>query len=395
VSHISWILSKDVQTHLNKLRGEKDIQKIILSLPYEGEEKRWFAAQLEGRIKASEKLPTWLLAAGIVFPKRLSIEQSSSEITAAYKASLVKGAATLLDITGGFGVDSYFFSKEVVQVTYVEQQDELVEIVTHNHQVLGTHNIRHIQEDGLKIVSNCNTVDWIYVDPARREGSSKLVLLQDCQPDIITHLDRVMDKCSNLMIKASPMLDIKEAIKLLQFVKEVHVVAVKGECKEVLFILNKQNNSLIKIKAVDLDGRKNSVVESTYEDERVAQINYSDPLKFLYEPNAAIMKVGLFKTVAAECNVFKIHTHTHLYTSDEGRNNFPGRTFKILEIIPVDKKELKRVVPDGKANIQARNFPKTTEEIRKKLGIEDGGKVYIYATTLRNGEKKLIICERV
>lgn len=393
MSFISWLLSKDVQTHLDKLREEKDIQKLILSLPYVGDEKLWFAAQLEGRIKATDKLPSWVNTSSIIFPRRLSVEQSSSEITAAYKASLMKGGQSVIDITGGFGVDAYFFAKEVNQVTYVEQQEELVEIVQHNHQTLGANNIKHIYGDGLEVVANNEKVDCIYADPARRQGSSKVVLLQDCEPDILSHLNLLMDKCTHLMIKASPMLEIKEAIKQLQWVKEVHVVAVKGECKEILFILNKEKDAPITIKAIDLGGTKEQVVESTYEAEADTQITYSEPLQFLYEPNAAVMKAGLYKTVASNYNISKIHTHTHLYTSQEVVENFPGRTFKILEIIPADKKELKRILPEGKANIQARNFPMTTEEIKKKLGIKDGGKFYIYATTLRNGNKRLVVCE--
>lgn len=394
MSYISWLLSKDIQAHLNKLRDVKDIHKIILSLPYEGEDKHWFAAQLEGRIKAKDKLPTWANTPSIIFPKRLSVEQSSSEMTAAYKASLIKGAFSLIDITGGFGVDSYFFSKVAGQVIYVEQQEELSAIVQHNHQTSGASNIEHIHGDGLQVVTNIDKVDWIYADPARRQGSSKVVLLQDCEPDILSHLHLLMEKCSHLMIKASPMLEIKEAIKQLQWVKEVHVVAVKGECKEILFLLNKLKNDSVKIKAVDVGGTKEVVMQSTYEAESEIQINYSDPLKYLYEPNAAIMKAGLYKTIAAQCNVNKIHTHTHLYTSEEVKENFPGRTFKILDIIPADKKALKRILPEGKANIQARNFPMTTEKIKKKLGIKDGGNFYIYATTLRNGDKRLLVCER-
>ncbi|MFN8417295.1 MAG: class I SAM-dependent methyltransferase [Cytophagaceae bacterium] len=395
MSYISWLLSKDVQTHLDKLKETKDIHKLILSLPYTGEEKLWFAAQLEGRIKATDKLPTWVNASDIIFPRRLSVEQSSSEITAAYKASLVKGASSLIDITGGFGVDAYFFSKEVNQVTYIEQQEELVEIVQHNHHALKSSNIKHVHGDGLDVVANGDKVDWIYADPARRQGSSKVVLLQDCEPDILSHLVLLMDKCSHLMIKASPMLEIKEAIKQLKLVSEVHVVAVKGECKEILFLLTKQSDSPVKIKAVDLGGRKDSVVESTYEEDSTTEVTYSEPLQFLYEPNAAIMKAGLYKTVAEQYSISKIHTHTHLYTSEEVRKDFPGRTLKILDIITADKKELKRVLPEGKANIQARNFPMTTEEIKKKLGIKDGGHFYIYATTLRNGDKRLLVCERV
>lgn len=394
MSYISWLLSKDVQTHLDKLKETKDIHKLILSLPYTGEEKLWFAAQLEGRIKATDKLPTWVNTSSIIFPKRLSVEQSSSEATAAYKAALTKAATSLIDITGGFGVDAYFFSKEVKQVTYVEQQGELAEIVQHNHQTLRANNIKHIHGDGLHVVAKSENVDWIYADPARRQGSSKVVLLQDCEPDILSHLNVLMDKCSHLMIKASPMLEIKEAIKQLQWVTEVHVVAVKGECKEILFVLHKQNDSSVKIKAVDIIGAKENLIESTYEVETDTQISYSEPMQYLYEPNAAIMKAGLYKTVAAQWNVHKIHTHTHLYTSEEVREDFPGRTFKILEIITADKKELKRVLPEGKANIQARNFPMTTEEIKKKLGIKDGGNYYIDATTLRNGDKRLLVCER-
>lgn len=395
MSYISWLLSKEVQIHLNKLKEVKDIHKLILSLPYEGEEKNWFAAQLEGRIKAADKLPLWVNTPNIIFPKRLSVEQSSSEASAQYKASLMEGAKSLMDITGGFGVDSYYFSKSVQQVTYVELQEELVGIVQHNHRELGATNIQHIVGDGLNEVFKSEKLDWIYADPARRQGSSKVVLLQDCEPDILSHLDLLMDKCSHLMIKASPMLEIKEAIKQLQWVKEVHVVAVKGECKEILFLLNKEGVTPVKIKAVDLVASKNSCVTSTYETEVETEINYSDPLTYLYEPNAAVMKAGLYKTVASQWNVSKLHTHTHLYTSVEIVDDFPGRTFKILDVIAADKKALKRILPEGKANIQARNFPITTEEIKKKLGIKDGGKFYIYATTLRNGDKKLLVCERV
>lgn len=384
------ILNTEIQNFINS-NLKTTIEKLILKgSPFKNITVQELANQILAKRKSEEKLPSWFQTGNIYYPPKLSIEQTSSEITANYKASLIKGD-TIIDLTGGFGVDCYAFSKTFKQVIHCEINGDLSKIVKHNYQQLNTNNIETKATNGIEFLKeNDNKFDWIYIDPSRRNDvKGKVFLLNDCLPNVPKNIDLLFTKTNNILIKNSPILDITSTINELKFVKEIQVVAVKNEVKELLFILEKDYASTIQIKAINLT--KNKTEEFNFELESQTSSTYSKPLQYLYEPNVAILKSGGFHEVSKQLNVAKLHKHSHLYTSNEVVD-FPGRTFTIQQVIPFNKKELKKHLPNLKANITTRNFPISVAEIRKKTKIKEGGNTYLFFTTNLNNEHIVIIC---
>ena len=374
-----------IAKHLND-----DTSKLMLAVP---QERRWLVHQIIARKKATKKLPSWVQNEDIIFPQSLSLEQSSSDITAQYKSNLVAGK-TLIDATGGMGIDSYYFSLQVENVIYIEQNSELAEITKHNFEVLGQKNITVINQNCIEFLeSYSQKVDWIYIDPARRSSEQQRVSkLSDCEPDVTQLLPLFFNKSNKVLIKASPFLDIQQAIRELKNIKTIHVVAVENDCKELLFELDTDvENNNIQVVTFNFP---NQVFRFDLESEKGISTQFSDPLKYLYEPNAAVLKAGAFKSVANYYDIFKIAPHSHLYTSEKLVNDFCGRVFEILAVVKVEIKAILPYLKDNKANITTRNFPVGAEELRKKLKIKDGGDVYLLATTLLGGEKRIIVCKK-
>lgn len=314
------------------------------------------------------------------------MEQTSSEITAKYKASLLDGNK-IADITGGFGIDSYFFSDKFKEVHHFELNKDLSEIAAYNFSILNKQNIKCFPEDGLHRALKGN-YDVVYSDPSRRhESKGKMFFLKDCEPNIPFHLSALLKQTKKLLIKTSPMLDIAVGLKELLFVAEIHIVAVNNEVKELLWLMIPKYNGKVKIKTINLKKTANEIFNFNINDNSVAE--HSCPKKFLYEPNAAIMKSGAFDLIAERFNVQKLHKHTHLYTNDK-LIDFPGRKFKINKVIPYQKKNFKKLMKLEKANISIRNFPESVSNLRKKLKIKDGGDEYLFFTT-REDNKKIII----
>lgn len=363
-----------------------------------GKEKEFLIGQIESRQKARHKLPTWYAEPRLVFPPAVSVEQSSSELTGHYKASLVVGAR-LIDATGGMGIDSYFFSQCCQSVTYVEQNEKLVQAAQHNFEILKVGNIRCIQGNSIDFLQQLEgKTDWIYVDPARRAADNRRVVgLKDCDPDVVEHLPLLLRKAKHLLIKASPLLDIKQTLGDLPFITTVHVVAVENECRELLFELNEFGHSSTGplIKTINFKNNDNyQTFDFQWEKEATMAVPLSDPQRYVYEPNVAVLKAGAFKSIANAFGLAKIAPHSHLYTSENLVTDFPGRIFEVDTLLKADSKALAPFLPDGKANLTVRNFPATTDELRKKLKIKDGGNVYLLATTLANGDKRLLVCKK-
>lgn len=364
-----------------------------------GKEKEFLIGQIESRQKARHKLPTWYAEPRLVFPPAVSVEQSSSELTGHYKASLVAGAH-LIDATGGMGIDSYFFSQRCESVTYIEQNEKLVQTAQHNFDVLKAGNIRCIQGNSIDFLHQWEgKTDWVYVDPARRAADNRRVVgLKDCEPDVVEHLPLLLQKAKHILIKTSPLLDIKQTLNELPFITTVHAVAVENECKELLFELNELGNhsSGILVKTINFknDGSR-QVFDFQWKEEATMAVTLSDPQRYVYEPNVAVLKAGAFKSIAKEFQFSKIAPHSHLYTSENPRGDFPGRIFEVQAMVKADSKALAPYLPDRKANLTVRNFPATTDELRKKLKLKDGGDVYLLATTLSNGDKRLLVCKKV
>lgn len=328
-------------------------------------------------------------------PCSLSLEQASSQATAEFKATILRDIGTeyesFIDMTGGMGVDTMFISRHFKRAIYIERNKELCASAEANFKVMGIDNIDIVNADSTQYISNIEYASLIYADPARRSHSGgKLVSISECEPNLLPFLDVILPKCGILMVKLSPMLDISVAIWELKGLTDLYVVSVQGECKELLAICRKESVGSVSIHCVNIPDK--AEFRFTQEDERLATAPLSMPLKYLYEPNASILKAGAFKVLCGRFGVSKLHTSSHLYTSEHLVTGFPGRTFEIEDIRKVHKEHFKYI---EKANIATRNFPTSVAEIRKKLGIKEGGDIYMFATTLMNGDKRMIICKKV
>ncbi|RIV30500.1 class I SAM-dependent methyltransferase [Flagellimonas lutimaris] len=388
------ILNTGVQDFIFQ-KISSDIMSVLLREPiFEGIAQKELAEQIEAKKKCQDKLPTWFNTPNIYYPNKLNIEQTSSELTAQYKAQIVDGKS-LIDLTGGFGVDSYFFSKKMESVLHCEINPELSEIAHHNFEILGQANIECFSVNGIDFLKNSSSnFDWVFVDPSRRnDKKGKVFLLEDCLPNLPEHLPLLFEKAQNVLVKTSPLLDIKMGIIELNFVKEVHVVAVQNEVKELLFILEKGFKGSIEIKTINLQPKQNDEFDFLLEKEQHINIDFGEPASYLYEPNAAILKSGGFKSVAKAYGLKKLHPHSHLYTSEEILD-FPGRRFKVQHILPYSKKSLKSISL-SKANITTRNFPISVAELRKKHKIKDGGSRYVFFTKAINDSLLVLDCEKV
>jgi 16S rRNA G966 N2-methylase RsmD len=387
------ILNTEIQNFIND-NLDSDITHLLLKgISFEAVETREIIQQIEAKKKCKTKLPTWFNTENIYFPNKLNIEQTSSEITAQYKAQLISGNS-IIDITGGFGVDCYYFIKKFENVIHCEIDNELSQIVKHNYKQLEVNNIITENVDGIEYLKKTTeTFDWIYTDPSRRNDTKgKVFFLKDCLPNIPEHLDLLFENSNNIMIKTSPLLDISVGIDELKYVKTIHVVAVNNEVKELLWILEKDFKENISINTVNIKRGEQEHFNFKLEEEKYAKVNYSLPLSYLYEPNSAILKAGAFKNISHKFQVHKLHQHSHLYTSDK-LVDFPGRMFNIDEIIPYNKKNLKEL-KSIKANIATRNFPETVQQIRKKNNIKEGGNIYIFFTTNVYNDKIIIITHK-
>ncbi len=388
------ILNTGVQSFILE-KMSTDIMTVLLRKPiFEGVSQKELAEQIEAKKRCQDKLPTWFSTPNIYYPNKLNIEQTSSELTAQYKAQIVDGKS-LVDLTGGLGIDSYFFSKKIGAVLHCEINPELSEIAHHNFEILGQENIACYPVDGVDFLqSSTSNFDWIFVDPSRRnDRKGKVFLLEDCLPNLPEHLPLLFEKTQNILVKTSPLLDIKLGVEELDFVKEVHVVAVQNEVKELLFILEKGYEGSIKVNTVNLQTRQNDAFNFYLKEEQNVTIDFGEPSSFLYEPNAAILKSGGFKSVAKAYNLKKLHPHSHLYTS-ESIVDFPGRRFKVQQVLPYSKKSLKSIAVT-KANITTRNFPMSVAELRKKHKIKDGGDCYLFFTKDHNDTLIVLNCSKV
>ena len=360
----------------------------------------WFLQQIEGRERTADKLPTFASIPDWWYPVRLSCEQCSSELTARYKASLLSPLALgegkeerLLDLTGGYGVDTYFLSEQFSHTDYVEQNEELCRIAAHNFALsqkskverqklsIAIHNTT--AEDFL-LSSPCGEAGWglIFLDPARRDShGSKVFRIEDCTPNVVELLPTLLGHSKRLLIKLSPMLDLTQAVTCLSQVNwDIHIVAIKNEVKEVLLL----SGGTGQITTIDL-AQKDQAFVFTREEEQHCGLDIRDGklANYLYEPNAAILKAGAYKLVAQRFGLHKLDVNTHLYTSRQFIENFPGRVWRITE-----KQNLKQ------ANVLTRNYPLTPEQLKKKLHLRDGGTAFVIGCRVA-GKPTLMYAERV
>ncbi len=392
---IKSILSEQVQTFIVEHEGD-DIHKLALSLkPIDDVSVTGILAQINGRKKAKEKLPEWYAYNGIYWPAPLSMEQCSSEIAAKYKASLLS-AHSMADLTGGAGVDTYYLSKSFKRADYIERDARLCEVAQHNHKVIGANNIHHHQIEATAYLQQMAPVDMIYLDPVRRdENKHRVFLLENCEPNVVSLLPLLLEKAKKVILKTSPILDIRTTLDRLKNVLAVHVVAVNNDCKEVLYILGQRPMNSSDFYTVNFTSNSSQRFHFNLHTERMAVSTYSEVLQYLYEPNAAIMKSGAFKSVGAAFGLNKLHVNTHLYTSEKLQEDFPGRIFKVKHVLRVDKKSLLAVLPEKKANVSTRNFPMKPESLKKKFGLSDGGDIYLFGFTDYKKAKRIALTEKV
>ncbi|GGX34421.1 THUMP-like domain-containing protein [Aquimarina muelleri] len=389
------ILDKKVQEFITqKSNSTSDISALVLSgSPFDGISVQELAQQVQSKRKAKIKLPTWYSKKEIYYPQTLNLEQTSSETTALYKSNLVSGDS-LIDLTGGFGIDDYYFSKRVKKVMHCELNADLSIIAAHNFKTLGSENIKTYSSNGLDILKNQTFVDWIYIDPSRRHDTKgKVFFLEDCLPNVPDNLDFLFQKSNNILLKTSPLLDIQIGINTLKNIKEIHVLAVNNEVKELLWILDKTYKEDIKIITVNIQKSGNQIFSFIQKEEAQQSITIGEPTKYLYEPNSAILKSGGFLSISATFKIKKLHLHSHLYSSDQ-IIDFPGRKFEILSVYPYQKKIISKT-GINKANITTRNFPESVATLRKKHKIKDGGDIYLFFTTDHTNKKIVIACKKM
>lgn len=388
------LLNSEIQEYIS-VSIEKDVSKLALQKnPFP--QFNWIEIlnQIVAKQKAKEKLPTWFTAKNIIYPAKISIEQTSSEKTAAYKANLVFGE-NLIDATGGFGVDDYYFSKTIKHITHCEINTKLSEIVRHNCKQLQVENITCIAGDSSEIIKNLNKkFEWIYIDPSRRNvAKGKVFMLKDCLPNVPELLDFYFTYTSNIILKSAPIFDITAGLLELKNVKEIHIVAVENEVKELLWILEKNYDQSVLIRTCNLLKNKQEIFNFNVSDVQSEAV-FGLPKKYLYEPNSAIMKSGAFDLISSKFLIIKLHQNSHLYTSDI-LMDFPGRIFEIENNVAYQKKEMKLFLKNKKANITTRNFPESAEIIRKKWKIKDGGNLYCFFTTNENDAKIVLLCSKL
>lgn len=395
-STITDLLQDEVQAFL-RLHQQDDVQQFMLSAKtVEGVSPSLLAQQIRGRQKAMLKLPSWAQEK-IIFPPALNMEQCSSELTAQFKSRLIRALTKTevhgADLTGGFGVDAWFLST-LGPLEYIEPDEQLLAIAQHNHHVLGDRKITYHPTSAETFLNGQPSLDFIYLDPSRRVAGQKKFLLEDCVPDIVRLQELLLHIAPIVLVKTSPLFDLSRGCAQLQHVAGAWVVSVDNECRELLFLLRRGYKDEPIITCTDLFSRNPQIKEYcfTFSEERSAVASFSDPLDYLYEPSASLLKGGAFKRIAQGLGISKLAPNSHLYTSHR-RIEFPGRAFKVLESVKLDK-SLVTKFSGGQVNIITRNYPLRPEEIKKKTGLTDGGDLYLICTQGID-QKFILIAERI
>lgn len=372
------ILHKDVQNYI-EANLNSDLHCLLLKKsPFPDVSMQEIVQQIKGKQVAQKKFP-FLLKEGIIFPPQLNLEQSSSDKTAFYKSKILEGKK-FIDLTSGFGIDAYYLSQNFEDITLVEQNPELLQIVQHNWSVLGKKatfiNIK--LEDFL--VENKESFDVIYLDPARRDNNkNKVFLLEDLSPNILEIQDKLLSISKQVIIKLSPLIDLKYLVSVLKNVVQIHIIAVKNDVKEIVVFLSNENSDKIKCNCINLDSGE-SDFQFCFGDEENAHAEFSEPERFIHFPNNTILKAGIFNLISDKFKLKKLHPNTHIYTSEIRINDFPGRIFEMEAI------ESKQIKKKQQFNVISKNYPLKPEEIKKKHSLKDGGNDYLIFTQSKKGK---------
>lgn len=375
---IDELLSPEIQKFIFENQAVNIQDLLLKKSPFPEVSMQDIVQQIKGLQVAQRKFP-FLLQDGIVFPPQLNLEQASSEKTAHYKSNILKGKK-LIDLTCGFGIDAYYLSKNFEEVTLVEQNAELLDIVAHNWNILNKKAtfINQKLEDFLN--ENQSRFDVLYLDPARRDQhQNKVFLLEELSPNLLEIQNQLLEISEEIVIKLSPLIDLKYLITVLHRIAKIEIIAVKNDVKEVLvFIQSKKETEKILCRCVNLETEEPPF--EFYFGEEESEIIYSEPEEYLYIPNNAVLKSGAFNEVSRKFRLKKLHPNTHLYTSDVELTNFPGRQLMVEIIEPKSLKKGERY------NIISKNHPLKPEEIKKKYKLKDGGDQYLVFTQTKKGK---------
>jgi len=351
------------------------------------------AEQLDGMKRAQKKLPQWFNTTNIYYPGLLGLEQSSSSLTGAYKRGLINVGSSIVDITGGFGVDDYYFAQRAQKVIHCERNASLSRIAEHNAKQLGVMNIQFFPNDGIGYLHSSDKVfDFIYIDPSRRVKQQKVFRLSDCEPDVVMHGPLLKQRGKTVLIKAAPLLDIQAAVHELSGVTDVHIISAHNECKELLFVLRNNPTNAITFHCVALSNKTSDILRFNEEQEKTSQPVFDNPRRYLYEPDAALLKAGCFKYTAVHFNLSKLHQHTHLYTSETFKEGFIGRCFEVIKVETYS--DFKKNKNSTQGNVSTRNFPLKPQELKKKHKIKDGGDQYLFFCTGPQEQLLVLFCRK-
>lgn len=391
---IAQLLKPEVQKFIKDHQTDDPFSLSLKSKATENFPLKEAIEQIHSLQKAKPKIPSWSAKEGIIWPPPISVEQCSSELTAAFKAKLIQGKS-LVDLTGGMGMDTSCFARNFEEVHYVESNPGLVELARHNFKALGISNIScHCETSEDFIKKRKAKIDALFIDPSRRVKDKKVFRIEDCTPNLYEIIPKCLAITDQLLVKLSPLVDLSLLIKDFSPSK-IWVISIKNEVKEVLCLVQNEKPTT-QILAVNINNLDNmGVFEFNQHEEANAESSFSLPLTYIYEPSPVVLKSGAFKLVGQRFGLYKLQTNTHLYTSDEHIIDFPGRTFLLKNQSKLDKKEIARLVPDKKINVLTRNHPLSPEQLKKKLSLKDGGEHYLIGITLMNNKKALLYCERI
>lgn len=401
-SFLAALLHPEVQHYLQENAQADPVEIALKDIHIQQVRSAELANQIKQKQKAEKKLPLYFNTQHIIYPKGISIEQCSSEATAWVKVKLMKqfkqtDFISFADLTGGFGVDTFFIGQHFEKIVYIEPNGELLAIAQHNHQILQLKNAVYQNINAEEFIHQTpENFSLLYIDPSRRREDQKVHGLTDCSPDVVALLPTLLKKSKEVWIKTSPLLDIEAACQHLKFVSDVFVVSIKNECKEVVYRCVQEQTLSIKKHFILADEMGSVVYQNffTKEEESAIKIQYQNTQHYLYEPDVALLKAGAFQWIAKEFNLHKIALHTHLYTSNELIETFPGRVFKVNQLLKADATTVHSFIFDKKANIITRNYPLKPEQLKQKLKLMDGGSHYLLAYS-EEKKKQLVLAERI
>lgn len=395
----------ETESYIREHRTD-DVRRLALSSHPAGVDMQYALTQISGWQVARTKVPLWAQADGIIYPRHLSLEQCTSQYVAQYKAGFVENLLgsgfSMADFTGGMGIDCFFISRNAGRTVYCEIQPELCELARRNFAVLGRPDIEVINGDSPSLSGDSprRMFDLIYLDPARRDDSGrKLVSISDCRPDAVAMQEDLKAMARYVMVKLSPMLDMKRALSEMKNVRQVLVISLEGECKEMTLLIDRGFSGETVISAIDIDryGKPGMMISSTHGMDISLPLPITDGLSpgdFICEPHAALMKSGLFRTLAKKTGTSILHPDTHLFHSREIRPDFPGRVFRLVQAIPFDKRGTAPLLK-CRANVSVRNFPLSATQLQQKLKTSDGGSRYLCGCTTADGSKVILDMERI